>query len=231
MPPTADSTDESSEHGEAVWSSLGARHRGGAALPAEARQGLPPPCRRVAAGRGRAHRRRRPRGRLQRQPAHHLAESPAALRPALWPTTRDRALPRARGFAKVALRTQLSIRALGRRFPAARAPPSCITRPTNWRLLPPDDRVGRCPGHGGGLCACGSVPKGRCPAAAAAPVPRGWREYRPVGMDGRELRVAFSPGRYRGGGPPSLTLKRPPPHPRCRLYPVIPLPVSRHGTQ
>lgn len=53
------------------------------------------------------------------RPAHYLAESPAALRLSLSPTTRDRALPRARGFAKVALRTHLRTRALGRRFPSA----------------------------------------------------------------------------------------------------------------
>ncbi|CAL9407393.1 Decarbamoylnovobiocin carbamoyltransferase [Streptomyces sp. enrichment culture] len=53
------------------------------------------------------------------QPAHYLAESPAALRLSLSPTTRDRALPRAHGFAKVALRTHLRTRALGRRFPSA----------------------------------------------------------------------------------------------------------------
>ncbi|MEU6707341.1 carbamoyltransferase family protein [Streptomyces wuyuanensis] len=57
------------------------------------------------------------------QPAHYLAESSAALRLALSPATRDRALPRARGFAKVALRTQLRTRALGRRFPSARVLP------------------------------------------------------------------------------------------------------------
>ncbi|WP_329620046.1 carbamoyltransferase [Streptomyces sp. NBC_01255] len=57
------------------------------------------------------------------QPARYLVESPAALRLALSPTTRDRALPRARGFAKVALRTHLRTRALGRRFPTARVSP------------------------------------------------------------------------------------------------------------
>ncbi|MEU0274854.1 carbamoyltransferase N-terminal domain-containing protein [Streptomyces sp. NPDC006307] len=57
------------------------------------------------------------------QPARYLAESPAALRLALSATTRNRALPRARGFAKVALRTQLRTRMLGRLFPAARVSP------------------------------------------------------------------------------------------------------------
>ncbi|MFF7777059.1 carbamoyltransferase [Streptomyces tanashiensis] len=53
------------------------------------------------------------------QPVRYLAEAPATLRIALSSTTRDRALPRARGFAKVAVRTQLRARAIGRRFPAA----------------------------------------------------------------------------------------------------------------
>ncbi|MFD3997909.1 carbamoyltransferase [Streptomyces sp. NPDC058548] len=57
------------------------------------------------------------------QPARYLIESPAALRLALSPTTRDRAVPRARGFAKVALRTQIRVRDIGRRFPAARVTP------------------------------------------------------------------------------------------------------------
>ncbi|MCX5317799.1 carbamoyltransferase N-terminal domain-containing protein [Streptomyces sp. NBC_00154] len=71
------------------------------------------------------------------QPAHYLAESPAALRLALSPTTRDRALPRARGFAKVALRTQLRTRTLGRQFPPPASPPSCTTAHTSWRPSPP----------------------------------------------------------------------------------------------
>jgi carbamoyltransferase len=57
------------------------------------------------------------------QSARYLAESPAALRLALSATTRNRALPRARGFAKVALRTHLRTRTLGRLFPAARVSP------------------------------------------------------------------------------------------------------------
>ncbi|MEU9939029.1 carbamoyltransferase family protein [Streptomyces lavendulae] len=57
------------------------------------------------------------------QPARYLAESSAALRLALSPATRDRTLARARGFAKVALRTKLRTRALGRRFPSARVLP------------------------------------------------------------------------------------------------------------
>ncbi|GAA3368442.1 carbamoyltransferase C-terminal domain-containing protein [Streptomyces sannanensis] len=57
------------------------------------------------------------------QPARYLVESPAALRLALSTTTRDRTLPRARGFAKVALRTQRRLRTLGQQFPAARVSP------------------------------------------------------------------------------------------------------------
>ncbi|MFJ3908989.1 carbamoyltransferase family protein [Streptomyces vinaceus] len=57
------------------------------------------------------------------QPVHYLAELPAALRLALSPATRDRALPRARGFAKVALRTQIRARSLSRLFPAAHVSP------------------------------------------------------------------------------------------------------------
>ncbi|MBB2744649.1 UNVERIFIED_ORG: carbamoyltransferase [Microbispora rosea subsp. rosea] len=57
------------------------------------------------------------------QPARYLVESPAALRLALSVTTRDRALARARGFAKVALRTQQRVRTLGRLFPSARVEP------------------------------------------------------------------------------------------------------------
>lgn len=53
------------------------------------------------------------------QPARYLAEARAALRLALSPTTRDRAVPRARGFARVALRTQRRVQSLGRRFPGA----------------------------------------------------------------------------------------------------------------
>ncbi|MGW6558514.1 carbamoyltransferase family protein [Streptomyces hydrogenans] len=57
------------------------------------------------------------------QPFRYLAESPAALRLAFSPTTRDRALARAHGFAKVALRTQRRTRLLGQQFPAARVTP------------------------------------------------------------------------------------------------------------
>ncbi|MFD6324448.1 carbamoyltransferase [Streptomyces sp. NPDC058442] len=57
------------------------------------------------------------------QPARYLAESPAALRLALSTTTRDRALARARGFAKVAARTQRRTRLIGRQFPTARVAP------------------------------------------------------------------------------------------------------------
>ncbi|MCX4785423.1 carbamoyltransferase [Streptomyces sp. NBC_01221] len=57
------------------------------------------------------------------QPARYLAESPAALRLALSAATRDRTLARARGFAKVAMRTQRRTRFIGRQFPAARVAP------------------------------------------------------------------------------------------------------------
>ncbi|MEH0502368.1 MULTISPECIES: carbamoyltransferase family protein [Streptomyces] len=57
------------------------------------------------------------------QPSRYLVESPAALRLALSETTRERALPRAHGFAKVALRTQHRVRTLGRLFPSARVTP------------------------------------------------------------------------------------------------------------
>lgn len=57
------------------------------------------------------------------QPARYLAESPAALRLALSPATRDRAIARAHGFAKVAVRTQQRMRLIGRQFPVARVMP------------------------------------------------------------------------------------------------------------
>lgn len=57
------------------------------------------------------------------QPARYLAESPAALRMALSPMTRDRSLARAHGFAKVALRTRRRLRVLGSQFPSARVTP------------------------------------------------------------------------------------------------------------
>lgn len=57
------------------------------------------------------------------QPARYLAETPAALRLALSGTTRGRALPRAAGFAKVALRTQRRVQSVGRQFPGARISP------------------------------------------------------------------------------------------------------------
>ncbi|MEU8617231.1 carbamoyltransferase C-terminal domain-containing protein [Streptomyces sp. NPDC048623] len=57
------------------------------------------------------------------RPARYLLESPAALRLALSPSTRDRAVSRARGFAKVAMRTQIRVRDISRRFPAARVTP------------------------------------------------------------------------------------------------------------
>jgi carbamoyltransferase len=57
------------------------------------------------------------------QPARYLAESPAALRLALSPATRGRALARAHGFAKVAVRTERRTRLIGRQFPAAHVAP------------------------------------------------------------------------------------------------------------
>ncbi|AQU67428.1 carbamoyltransferase [Streptomyces niveus] len=57
------------------------------------------------------------------QPGLYLAESPAALRMALSPMTRDRSLARAHGFAKVALRTRRRLRVLGSQFPSARVTP------------------------------------------------------------------------------------------------------------
>ncbi|MEU6341877.1 carbamoyltransferase C-terminal domain-containing protein [Streptomyces sp. NPDC046977] len=57
------------------------------------------------------------------QPVRYLAESPAALRLALSPATRDRALARVHGFAKVAVRTQRRTRLIGQQFPAARVAP------------------------------------------------------------------------------------------------------------
>ncbi|MFF1676132.1 carbamoyltransferase [Streptomyces sp. NPDC058256] len=53
------------------------------------------------------------------QAARYLAETPGALRLVLSATTRSRALPRAGGFAKVALRTRRRVQALGRLFPRA----------------------------------------------------------------------------------------------------------------
>lgn len=57
------------------------------------------------------------------RPARYLAESPAALRLAFSPATRDRALSRAQGFAKVAARSWRRTRKIGRRFSAARVAP------------------------------------------------------------------------------------------------------------
>ncbi|MFE7300610.1 carbamoyltransferase N-terminal domain-containing protein [Streptomyces sp. NPDC057579] len=56
-------------------------------------------------------------------PSRYLAEVPAALRMALSGTTRSRAVPRAAGFAKVALRTQRRLRLLAQGFPRARVTP------------------------------------------------------------------------------------------------------------
>ncbi|MFF4534304.1 carbamoyltransferase [Streptomyces sp. NPDC001407] len=57
------------------------------------------------------------------QPARYLAETPAAARLLLSSTTRPRALPRAMGFTKVALRTQRRLQYLRRQFPRARVTP------------------------------------------------------------------------------------------------------------
>ncbi|MFH9071344.1 carbamoyltransferase family protein [Streptomyces alboflavus] len=57
------------------------------------------------------------------QPARYLVESPASLRLAFSAATRSRAVPRAVGFAKVALRTQRRLQSLKRRFPGARISP------------------------------------------------------------------------------------------------------------
>ncbi|GAA4935958.1 carbamoyltransferase C-terminal domain-containing protein [Streptomonospora halophila] len=57
------------------------------------------------------------------QPSRYLAEVPAALQLTLSPAARDRALARARGFAKVAVRTQRRIRRLSQKFPTARVIP------------------------------------------------------------------------------------------------------------
>ncbi|WP_328869655.1 carbamoyltransferase [Streptomyces sp. NBC_00287] len=54
------------------------------------------------------------------QPVGYLYESPAALRLVSSATTRDRAIARAVGFARVACRTRRRLRALSRRFPTAR---------------------------------------------------------------------------------------------------------------
>ncbi|MCX5604880.1 carbamoyltransferase [Streptomyces phaeochromogenes] len=53
------------------------------------------------------------------RPIQYLLESPAALGLAVSATTRNRALPRAAGFARVAVRTQRRLQALGRSFPGA----------------------------------------------------------------------------------------------------------------
>jgi carbamoyltransferase len=57
------------------------------------------------------------------RPSSYLLEVPAALRLALSRTTRGRALPRAAGFAKVALRTRRRVRSLARCFPQAQVTP------------------------------------------------------------------------------------------------------------
>lgn len=57
------------------------------------------------------------------QPIRYLAESPAALRMALSPATRERSLARAHGFAKIAVRTRRRLHLLGRQFPSARVVP------------------------------------------------------------------------------------------------------------
>ncbi|MEU2868643.1 carbamoyltransferase C-terminal domain-containing protein [Streptomyces olivoreticuli] len=57
------------------------------------------------------------------QPARYLAEAPAAVRLLLSSTTRSRALPRATGFTKVAMRTQRRLQYLRQQFPRARVTP------------------------------------------------------------------------------------------------------------
>ncbi|MFE1772091.1 carbamoyltransferase [Streptomyces sp. NPDC059008] len=57
------------------------------------------------------------------QPVRYLAETPAALRMVLSGATRRRALPRAAGFAKVAVRTQHRLNLLAQQFPGARVIP------------------------------------------------------------------------------------------------------------
>ncbi|ANZ14913.1 carbamoyltransferase [Streptomyces noursei] len=57
------------------------------------------------------------------QPMRYLAETPAALRMALSGTTRRRALPRAAGFSKVAVRTRRRLKLLAQHFPGARVIP------------------------------------------------------------------------------------------------------------
>ncbi|GIF75944.1 carbamoyltransferase N-terminal domain-containing protein [Asanoa siamensis] len=57
------------------------------------------------------------------QPVHYLLESSAALQKAFFPATGGRALARAHGFAKVAMRTRRRTRAIGRRFPDAQVRP------------------------------------------------------------------------------------------------------------
>lgn len=57
------------------------------------------------------------------QPIRYLAETPAALRMVLSSTTRSRAVPRAAGFAKVAVRTRRRLRRLAQDFPHARVTP------------------------------------------------------------------------------------------------------------
>ncbi|MFM9442611.1 carbamoyltransferase [Streptomyces acidiscabies] len=57
------------------------------------------------------------------RPAPYFAEAPASLRLAFSPVTRARTLPRAAGFAHVALRTRRRLQDLGRRFPHAQVVP------------------------------------------------------------------------------------------------------------
>lgn len=57
------------------------------------------------------------------QPVRYLAEAPAAVRLLLSSTTRSRALPRATGFTKVAVRTQRRLQYLRQQFPRARVTP------------------------------------------------------------------------------------------------------------
>ncbi|BFO15511.1 hypothetical protein SHKM778_18990 [Streptomyces sp. KM77-8] len=108
------------------------------------------------------------------QPARYLAESPAALRMALSPTTRDRGLARAHGFAKVALRTRRRLRVLGSQFPRPTSHRFCTTVLTSSRPSPPP--AGRKPPY---LWSTASV-SGRPPpsptaTAFSAPASSPWK--------------------------------------------------------
>ncbi len=67
------------------------------------------------------------------QPARYLADSPAALRMALSPMTRDRSLARAHGFARSPCRTRRRLRVLAASSPRPASHRSCTTEPTSSR--------------------------------------------------------------------------------------------------